>query len=97
MAVAQALRALLAEGRFQDALERYRELGSAPDSRWPDVQLLAATAATRLGDLDRATTLAVESLVQFRTRGDSDGRMRDRRAAISRTVPLGASSLASEA
>ena len=76
MAVAQALRALLAEGRFQDALERYRELGSAPDSRWPDVQLLAATAATRLGDLDRATTLAVEALVQFRTRGDSDGRMR---------------------
>jgi len=76
MAVAQALRALLAEGRFQDALTRFSELGSAPESRRPDVQLLAATAATRLGELDRATGLAVEALVQFRTRGDSDGRMR---------------------
>jgi tetratricopeptide repeat protein len=76
MAVAQALRALLVQGRFHDALERYRELGSAPESSRPDVQLLAATAATRLGELDLATTLAIEALVQFRTRGDSDGRMR---------------------
>jgi tetratricopeptide (TPR) repeat protein len=76
MAIAQALRALLNEGRFQDTLERYLELGSAPDSHRPDVQLLAATAATRLGELDQATTLALEALAQFRTRGDFDGRMR---------------------
>ncbi len=76
MAVAQVLRVLLAEGRFHDALERYREQAATPDSRRPDVQLLAATAATRLGELDLATTLAIEALVQFRTRGDSDGRMR---------------------
>jgi tetratricopeptide (TPR) repeat protein len=76
MAVAQALRALLAEGRFQDAMERYRELNGAPESRRPDVQLLAATAATRLGDLELATSLALEALQQFRTRGDWDGRMR---------------------
>jgi tetratricopeptide (TPR) repeat protein len=76
MAVAQALRALLNEGRFQDTLERYLELGSAPESRRPDVQLLAATAATRLGALDQATTLAVDALGQFRSRSDADGRMR---------------------
>jgi tetratricopeptide (TPR) repeat protein len=76
MAVAQALRVLLAEARFQDALELYRELGSAPESRRPDVQLLAATAATRLGELDTATALAAEAQSQFRTRGDSDGWMR---------------------
>ena len=76
MAVAQVLRVLLAEGRFHDALERYQEQAATLDSRRPDVQLLAATAATRLGELDLATTLAIEALVQFRTRGDSDGRMR---------------------
>jgi tetratricopeptide (TPR) repeat protein len=40
------------------------------------VQLLGATAATRLGELDQGTTLATEALGQFRTRGDWDGRMR---------------------
>jgi tetratricopeptide (TPR) repeat protein len=76
MAAAQALRALLTEGRFQDALERYRELNDVLESRRPDVQLLAATAATRLGELDLATSLGNEALGQFRTRGDWDGRMR---------------------
>jgi tetratricopeptide (TPR) repeat protein len=76
MAIAQALRALLAEGRFQDALERYRELGSAPESRRPDIQLLAATAATRQGELETASPLAEQALRQFHTRGDWDGRMR---------------------
>lgn len=76
MATAQALRALLTEGRFQDALDRYRELNGTPEGRRPDVQLLAATAATRLGELDFATSLAVEALGQFRTRGDWDGCMR---------------------
>jgi tetratricopeptide (TPR) repeat protein len=76
MPVAQALRALLTEGRFQDALERYRELGAEPESRRPDVQLLAATAATRLGDLDTARSLADQALRHFHGRGDWDGCMR---------------------
>ncbi|HEU5304170.1 MAG TPA: tetratricopeptide repeat protein [Gemmatimonadales bacterium] len=76
MAVAQVLRALLAAGRFQDALERYRELESSPDGRRADVRLLAATAATRLGEFDLAASLADEALGLFRTRGDWDGRMR---------------------
>jgi tetratricopeptide (TPR) repeat protein len=72
----QALRDLLAAGRFQEALERYRELADSPESRRPDVRLLAATAATRLGELASAASLADEALKQFRARGDRDGSMR---------------------
>ncbi|MGZ8391719.1 MAG: tetratricopeptide repeat protein [Gemmatimonadales bacterium] len=75
MAVAQVIRALVGAGRFQDALEQFREL-AVPESRRPDVQLLAATAATRMGELDLGTNLGVEALGQFSTRGDRDGRMR---------------------
>jgi len=75
VAVAQVLRALVGAGRFQDALEQFREM-AAPESRRPDVQLLAATAATRMGELDLGTGLGVEALGQFSTRGDRDGRMR---------------------
>jgi tetratricopeptide (TPR) repeat protein len=74
--IAQALRSLLAAGRFQDALEQYRELADGPEGRRPDIQLLAATAATRLGDLVTGKLLAEEALEKFRTRGDRDGSMR---------------------
>jgi hypothetical protein len=76
VATAQALRALLVAGRFQDTLEQYRELADGPESRRPDVQLLAATAATRLGDLATGASLANAALEQFRARGDRDGSMR---------------------
>jgi tetratricopeptide (TPR) repeat protein len=76
VAIAQALRALLAAGRFQDALVRYRELADGPEGRRPDVRLLGATAATRLGELGVAAALADEALQQFRARGDRDGSMR---------------------
>lgn len=74
--MAQALRALLGAGRFQDALEQYSRLDIAPESLRPDVQLLAATAATRLNHLDLGDSLASEALERFRGRGDWDGRMR---------------------
>ena len=76
MPAAQTLRALLGAGQFQDALEQYRALADAPESLRPDVQLLAATAATRLNDLDLGGSLAAEALERFRSRGDWDGRMR---------------------
>jgi tetratricopeptide (TPR) repeat protein len=76
MPVAQTLRTLLGAGRFEDALEQYRGLAGAPESLRPDVQLLAATAATRLNDLDQGGSLASEALERFRSRGDWDGRMR---------------------
>jgi tetratricopeptide (TPR) repeat protein len=72
----QSLRDLLREGRFKETLERYREIDAEPEGRRPDVQLLAATAATRLGDLVLGTSLADEALRQFRRRGDWDGSMR---------------------
>jgi tetratricopeptide (TPR) repeat protein len=71
-----SLRDLLREGRFKETLERYRELGAEPEGRRPEVQLLVATAATRLGDLGTGTSLADEALGQFRRRGDWDGSMR---------------------
>ena len=38
--------------------------------------LLAATAATRLGELNEGSALAAQALTHFRSRGDWDGRMR---------------------
>lgn len=73
---AQALRAFLAAGRFQDALELHRALADRPEAGRGDVQLLAATAATRLGELELGTSLADKALHQYRRRGDRDGRMR---------------------
>ena len=73
---AQALRALLAAGRFQDALELHRGLADRADASREDVQLLAATAATRVGELDLGASLAEAALGHYRRRGDRDGRMR---------------------
>ena len=76
MASAPSLRDLLREGRFKETLERYREIDAQPEGRRPEVQLLAATAATRLGDLVVSESLADQALQQFRRRGDWDGSMR---------------------
>jgi tetratricopeptide (TPR) repeat protein len=70
------LRELVRSGRFSDALEAYRRVGGAPEAHRPDAQLLAATAATRLGEFAVAETLAAQALAKFRARGDDDGRMR---------------------
>jgi hypothetical protein len=71
---AGSIRVLLAEGRFQEALDEFRrrEGHAVP----PDVQLMAATAATRLGELGLGAALAEASLERFRARADDDGRMR---------------------
>jgi tetratricopeptide (TPR) repeat protein len=76
VATAEALRTLVLTGRFQEALERYRGLLPGSEANRPDVRLLAATAATRLGELAVGTDLAEVALVQFRARGDWDGSMR---------------------
>ena len=71
---AGSIRVLLAEGRFQEALDEFRrQEGHAVP---PDVQLMAATAATRLGELGLGAALAEASLGRFRARADDDGRMR---------------------
>ena len=68
------LRELVRAGRFREALELYRR---APgEAARADARLLAATAATRLGELDLAETLAEEAVHRFAERGDFDGRMR---------------------
>ncbi len=72
----RALRELVASGRFQDALELHRSTVDPAVQQRPEVQLLAATAATRLGELGMGVTLAETALERFRSRADSDGRMR---------------------
>ena len=68
------LRELVRTGRFREALESYRR--SAGGATRADARLLAATAATRLGELDLAEALAEEAVGRFAERGDFDGRMR---------------------
>jgi tetratricopeptide (TPR) repeat protein len=70
------LRELVRTGHFGEALEWHRRMEASPAGRRPDAQLLAATAATRLGDFPAAEVLALEAHGQFRARGDADGRMR---------------------
>lgn len=71
---AGSLRVLLAEGRFKEALDEFRRWGGGVVP--PDAQLMAATAATRLGELGLGAALAEASLERFRARADDDGRMR---------------------
>jgi hypothetical protein len=71
---AGSIRVLLAEGRFKEALDAFRRLEGRPVP--PDLQLMAATAATRLGELGIGAALAEASLERFRARADDDGRMR---------------------
>ncbi len=72
----RALRELLAEGRFQEALEVFQRSAGEGGRPTPTAQLLAATAATRIGDLATGASLAGEALERFRSRADDDGRMR---------------------
>jgi tetratricopeptide (TPR) repeat protein len=71
---ARELRGLLAAGRFREALDAYGRIGASPFRA--STALLAATAATRLGELSVARELARESERQFASRADTDGRMR---------------------
>ncbi len=70
------LRELMREERFADAFAAFRSTPAAALARRPDAKLLAATAATRLGELGIAEELAVDALGQFHARGDADGRLR---------------------
>ena len=70
------LRALLAAGRFSEALEQHRRVEEAPWAGRAEARLLAATAAMRVGDLATAERLATTALEQFTQRADTDGRMR---------------------
>lgn len=73
---ARGLRALLGQGRFQETLLAWRLAGETPEAARPEVQLVAATAATRLGELATAMVLARGAMEGFWARADDDGRMR---------------------
>ncbi len=71
---ARELRQLVESGRFREALDAHQRADAA--ARPPEADLLAATAATRLGDFGAGVTLAESALQHFRARADTDGRMR---------------------
>ena len=72
---ARELRQLVEAGRYREALDVHQRAAD-PVARQPEVELLAATAATRLGELDTGVGLATFALEHFRSRADTDGRMR---------------------
>jgi len=73
-ASARALEDMVARGRYADALETFRRLGPA-DREDPDAGLQAARAASYLGELETARSLAETALVSFDSRKDDRGRM----------------------
>lgn len=73
---ASELRGLLGTGQFREVLTRYGALPEAARRGRPELSLLGATAAMRLGDLARAAAFAEQSLDGFRGRTDQDGEMR---------------------
>lgn len=72
---ARELRQLVQAGRYREALDAHQR-GGNPRARAPEADLLAATAATRVGELSTAVTLAEAALEDFDARADMDGRMR---------------------
>jgi hypothetical protein len=72
----QPFRELVAAGRFREALEAHQRAADPAVRGRPEVELLAATAATRLGEYETGVALAESALGRFRTRADTDGRMR---------------------
>jgi tetratricopeptide (TPR) repeat protein len=65
---------MVARGRCADALETFRGLEGAGRED-PDVRLQAARAASYLGDLETARSLAATALASFDCRKDVRGRM----------------------
>src|SRR5262245_27171071 len=70
------LRTLVAANRFHDALDHFQRDESGSLRHLADAELLAATAATRVGRDALGEELASDATWRFFRRGDEDGRMR---------------------
>jgi tetratricopeptide (TPR) repeat protein len=68
------MRSLLNQGRFSEVLAEFRQIQGR--NLPADALLLAATAATRLGDFGMGTSCATAAFDRFRSRADDDGQMR---------------------
>lgn len=71
---AASLENLIARGRYADAFRAYRELGESERSE-PDVELQAARAASYLGELDSARSLAGSALEGYEVTQNELGRL----------------------
>ncbi|MFN0182033.1 MAG: tetratricopeptide repeat protein [Gemmatimonadales bacterium] len=67
---------LVEQGLFQDVLDRYYGATATPGFTEPKNQLLAATAANRLGRVVQAHPLAEAANAGFRERHDAHGQLR---------------------
>jgi tetratricopeptide (TPR) repeat protein len=70
------LRELVETGRFREALQEHQATRDPAIRHRPEAELLAATAATRLGEFAAGVALAESAFQRFRSRADTDGRMR---------------------
>ncbi len=73
---AKAMERAVATGDFGGALEEFHNGLDAAVRQLPQVELLAAAAAARLGDWQQATTLGLSVLEHSRVADDAGGRMR---------------------
>ena len=73
---ARQLRELVDTGSFREALDSHQQNPDPALRQRPEAELLAATAATRLGEFGTGVTLAESALARFGARADDDGRMR---------------------
>ncbi len=71
---ARVLEDMVARGRYGDALETFHGLDDE-GRKDPDTRLQAARAASYLGELETARSLAAAALVSFDSRKDERGRM----------------------
>ena len=73
---AMAMEHAVSTGDFRGALELFHNGLDSAVRELPQVELLAGTAAARLGDWQQATTLGLSVLEHSRRNDDPDGRMR---------------------
>ncbi len=73
---AKAMEHAVTSGDFRGALEQFHSGLDTAVRELPQVELLAATAAARLGDWQQAATLGLSVLEHSRRTDDLDGRMR---------------------
>ncbi len=71
--IEEPLRDLVDAYRFREALSLFLEWCEGPGEVTPQAQLMAAHAASRIGEFELAGSLAAAAQLEFRARGDDTG------------------------
>ena len=89
---ARQLRELVDTGRFREALDSHQQNPDPALRQRPEAELLAATAATRLGEFGTGVTLAESALARFGARAD-DGAIAFERGRLAEAAQAFATAL----